>query len=456
MRDIEPVLALERKVEIVAGDTRDLLGLEAEELPDPVVLVHDEVARAQVRERLERPAEPCIGARGTLPEDLDVGEERDAEVPPDEAAASGADDEAELRVFRERHVVLDDGCRDLAQEPLRAKRLALVRERDEHATALAQHPGQLRLGLGEAARGDSRSLGLESMRLGVREGVELRRAVERDRVETVVGPDALDLRRLPDEVGRAGDGWDENGGAARRLVVEPRFGRQLGLDEIASPLSGRIDDRALDGMERALRERRERAHLLDLVPEELNAKRLSASAREDVDETAANRDLTAFLDSIDTRIARQRQRLDEHVEPDVVAHGDTNRLRSLFVGRHAFGERSRRGGDETSGGEHVERAGPFPYEMRGRVEPGAESHTPARKESDLRGVEVPGDCLGGIARVLVLGQHGEQALVAARLVQRREDERQRGVRYARRCRKGGRERAKLVALGERRDECVER
>ena len=94
VRDVEPVLAAEREEEVVAGDPGDVLRLEAEELSDAVVLVHDVVADAKIGERLERAAEPSIGTRRALAEDLRVGEQRDPEVSPDESAPCRADDEA--------------------------------------------------------------------------------------------------------------------------------------------------------------------------------------------------------------------------------------------------------------------------------------------------------------------------------------------------------------------------
>ena len=57
-------------------------------------------------------------------------------------------------------------------------------------------------------------------------------------------------------------------------------------------------------MERALRERRERPDLLDVVSEELHAQRLAAGAREDVDETAAHCDLPALFHPLDAFVAR--------------------------------------------------------------------------------------------------------------------------------------------------------
>ena len=51
-------------------------------------------------------------------------------------------------------------------------------------------------------------------------------------------------------------------------------------------------------MERALRERRERADLFDVVAEELRSKWLAPGAREDVDEAPANRDLASLFDAL--------------------------------------------------------------------------------------------------------------------------------------------------------------
>src|SRR6185436_633737 len=75
VRDVEAVLAAEGEEEVVARDARDLLRLEAEQLPDAVVLVDDEVAGAEVGEGGERAAEALVGARRPLAEDLRVGQE---------------------------------------------------------------------------------------------------------------------------------------------------------------------------------------------------------------------------------------------------------------------------------------------------------------------------------------------------------------------------------------------
>ena len=103
---------------------------------------------------------------------------------------------------------------------------------------------------------------------------------------------------------------------------------QARLDEILSPLRGGEDDDLGHRMERSLRERRERAHLLDLVSEELDAHGLAAGAREDVHEAATNRDLASFVDPLHPLVAGERERLDEVVEADLLARRQANGRRS--------------------------------------------------------------------------------------------------------------------------------
>jgi hypothetical protein len=91
VRDVQPVVASEAEEEVVARDAGHFLGLEAEQLPDAVVLVDDEVATAEIRERLERAAADSPFTRWPLAEDLCVRQEDDAQVAPDEAASRGRD-----------------------------------------------------------------------------------------------------------------------------------------------------------------------------------------------------------------------------------------------------------------------------------------------------------------------------------------------------------------------------
>jgi hypothetical protein len=73
---------------------------------------------------------------------------------------------------------LDQPRLDLAEEVLRAKRLAPVGERDDDALPGADERCQLVLGLGEPACRDRGPLRLECERLALREGIELGRASE--------------------------------------------------------------------------------------------------------------------------------------------------------------------------------------------------------------------------------------------------------------------------------------
>ena len=202
VRDVEPVVPAEGEQEVVARDARDLLRLEAEQLPDAVVLVDDVVAGAEVGEGLERPADPVLGAARLAPEDLRVRQEREAEVAPDEAAAGRRDRVEELGFGGKLLALLEEACIDTPEQVLVAQRLAAVREGDDRAQAAADERRELLFRLGEAAGGDRRPLRLERDRLSGREGVELGGALERLRRELLFLPDRPHCVRLPDEVGR--------------------------------------------------------------------------------------------------------------------------------------------------------------------------------------------------------------------------------------------------------------
>ena len=81
------------------------------------------------------------------------------------------------------------------------------------------------------------------------------------------------------------------------------------LDEVEPSLGGRVDRAGLDRVQRALGERRERADRLHLVAEELDAQRLAAGRREDVDEAAADGELPAVVDPLDALVPGERELL---------------------------------------------------------------------------------------------------------------------------------------------------
>ena len=209
MRDVEAVLAAEGDEEVVARDAGHLARLEAQQLADAVVLVHDVVARAEVGEGGERATEAAVGTRRPLPEDLRVGQQDEPELAPDEAAPGRRDGEEELGVFRELVARLQDARVDAPQQVLGPQRLAGVREGNDDPVAAADEAGELRLGLRKAAGRDRGPLRLERERLALRERVELGGSLQGDGLQPFLRPDARDLVRLPDEVRRAREDSDE-------------------------------------------------------------------------------------------------------------------------------------------------------------------------------------------------------------------------------------------------------
>src|SRR5207248_10342708 len=122
-------------------------------------------------------------------------------------------------------------------------------------------------------------------------------------------------------------------------------------------------------MERALREGREGADRLHLVPEELDPERLAAGRREDVDDAAAHGELAALVGALDALVAGEGKVLGERVDARVVAYCDLEAGRTRRGRRHALGERDRGDADQATCGQHVERPGPFADEVRRRLEP---------------------------------------------------------------------------------------
>ena len=320
VRDVDAVLAAEAEQEVVAGDARDLLRLEAEQLRDAVVLVDDVVAGAQVGEARERAA----GRR-----DRPGGRRRKTWV-------SGRSAIPRSRQTKPRRTGETANCRpvgsspgssicglDTAEEPAPPLGLAAMRERDDDVEPLAEQPLQLVLGLREAAGDERRALRLEREQLPLRQRVELGRAVEGDLGEALLGPDARTSSGCQTKSGGAASGGTRSAG-----ISDVVFVRQPDLGGVDPPFGSRIDGDALGFAERALREGREGADALDLVPEELDPERLAAGAREDVDEPAAHGDLAALLDPLDPLVPGERELLGERLDPRLVAARELDRSRA--------------------------------------------------------------------------------------------------------------------------------
>src|SRR5207247_9820195 len=141
-----------------------------------------------------------------------------------------------------------------------------------------------------------------------------------------------------------------------------------------------VDGELIDGMQRALRERREGADALDLGAEELDAEGLAAGRRIDVDDAAAQRELPALLGLVDALVAGEREVFHDRVDARVVSGAEANRLGPRLGWGHGFGERGRGCAAEAAAGEHIEGAGPLADEVRRRLGDGAAAEAPAGEQ----------------------------------------------------------------------------
>ena len=401
-------------------------------------------ARARPRRRSARGGrlrKTCVSASRTR-----------AKLPPDEAAAGGRHGEEKLRLLGQVVAGRDDPRVGAPEEVLGPERLARVRERDDDAVAAVDEPAQLRLGLGETARRDRRPLRLERERLRLREGVELGRPCERDLLETFLGPHPPHLVRLPREVGRAVEHGDEvvrDLRRRRRLVVGERR-----LGELVPSLGRRVDDGSLDGMERALREGREGAHLLDLVAVEVDSERLAAGGREDVDQPAADRELAAFLGALHALVSGERELLGEPVEAGLGAGLEPDRLRAALPAAASL--RPARSPTRTRALRRRARPGRAPARRRGAAaararSPSARRDRGAERPARSRRTSRPPRRRHVRPRPPAAGRRAAREL----LVQRREQQRQDRLGDAGAARQGGRERLQALEREQLPDERVQ-
>ena len=208
-------------------------------------------------------------------------------------------------------------------------------------------------------------------------------------------------------------------------------------------------------MERALREGRERAHRLDLVAEELDPERLAAGRREDVDDAAAHRELAAVVDPLHALVARQARatppalRRPARDRPAPRSARDAPRPAAAL--RRAPSPRRRRARRCASTWSARARS---PTRCGGGASPDSQRDAAARQQADRLVAEEPGRALGGVARVRVLRQEHDQAALDA-LVERREQQRQRGLRDAGARRQRVRELGEALVLDELPNECVQ-
>ena len=184
-------------------------------------------------------------------------------------------------------------------------------------------------------------------------------------------------------------------------------------------------------MERALRERGERPHLLDLVAEELHPKRLAAGRREHVDDAAANRAMATLLDPVHPVVPGGRER------------GDAARRRRArprprsapTVGSVAeigkpLGQRDGRRTHQPTRGEQLQRAKALTDQVGRRLEPRGLGDPPTGVERNRLRPEEPRRTLGSVARIRVLGEKDEKRPPELG-VERGEHERKRCLRHPR-------------------------
>jgi hypothetical protein len=195
------------------------------------------------------------------------------------------------------------------------------------------------------------------------------------------------------------------------------------LDEVETALRGGKDRVGLDRVQRALRERRERADRLHLVSEELDAERIAPGRREDVDQPAANGELTTVVHALDPLVAREREHLREAVDTELAPWGELDRHGPRIDRWQPFGDGMGRRADEPTAGQDVEGTCTLADEVGRRLEPRLPADAAARQVADDVVSEEPGSGLRRVACVRVLGQQAEKRPPEL-LVERPEDDRQ--------------------------------
>ncbi len=164
-------------------------------------------------------------------------------------------------------------------------------KRHDDAEARARKRRQLALRLGETTGRERGSLRVEHELLAARKRVESRTfdtplatMFRQHLADVVTAPDEVDLQYAPD------------------------------LD--VAGLCGRIHDGLVHRVQSPLRVGRERADRLDLVAEQLDAKRIPSGRSVHVEDAAAHRDLPPLLYAVDTLVPCLDELLGQRVEAD--------------------------------------------------------------------------------------------------------------------------------------------
>ena len=161
---------------------------------------------------------------------------------------------------------------------------------------------------------------------------------------------------------------------------------------LGAELGGRGDLDAIGLLERALREGGEPGQALDLDVEQLAADGALLGGRVDVEDVAADRELTAVLDLVDALVATRDELVGNLVEVEQLALVDLEAVRAQLGVGHLLGE-SRGGGDQDGrlpavSQQRVERGDPQADEVRRRSQVGLVAHAARRVEAN--GPRAPG------------------------------------------------------------------
>src|SRR5450759_2655955 len=205
-----------------------------------------------------------------------------------------------------------------------------------------------------------------------------------------------------------------------------------------------MDEHFLHLVQGALREGREGAHLLDLVTEELDSKRIAAARRENVEEPAANGELTALFRPLDTLVTCVGEVERDFLQASPATDAQPNRLWPELRRRHSLAESRGRDVDEPPGGQHLQRPRPLADQVGGRRQSRVPTNAATGQEGDPALAHEPARGFGEIACALVVGnEHGKRPIEP--FVEGADQQRQRRLGYAHTGRKrGGQAREALV------------
>ena len=447
-RDEDLVAVAVLELEVVAGDPGDGPGVEAGEAGDAVVLVDDVLAGGEVAER----GEPAAGRRrrrgAAAVDETPERHDREPERRGDEAVGDARLREEDRGIGRRRTVA--EHLRGQSLERVAgALRLADSLEGDDRRVAGARLLLELRLGLGEAARGRDGDRAAEGLAAVGDVGIAVADAGHREdrarpeRVadrhveagDVVVVDRRADVGEVVVEGGveLVGSGDDDRGPIVDQLEERPEaIGRQELGERPLRPLLGSVGERRLGEQpvvgidlggrgqldplglaERALRERREVADRLDLVAEQLDPRRLILGRGEDVEDPAADRELAAVVDLLDPLVAAAGEQLGDVAEVDLLAPREREAGRPQRRVGDRLGERHGAGDDDRRllvaiADEGVEGGDPEADEVWRRRQVRLVAGPPGRVVADAARRQVGAELAGEVTGAAIVGGDDEQ------------------------------------------------